>query len=232
MSGGRRRGRLRRWLLRILIAVAVIIALPLGLTLLYRIPWVHPISTLMVADALTFAGYDRRWTPIEEMGSRLPVAVMMSEDGRFCSHDGVDWDALNNVINDALAGEHTRGASTITMQTVKNLFLWGDRSYVRKAIEVPLAVYFDFMLPKRRILEIYLNIAEWGPQVYGAEAGAEHHFGKEASQLSARQAALMAVTLPNPQARNPARPGPGLNRLARTIERRARMAGDYVGCLK
>lgn len=231
MNTRRRHGRVRRWLGRILIVIVIIALLPLGLTLVYRIPAVHPVSTLMLADAITFAGYEREWTPLEELGTRVPYAVMMSEDGRFCSHDGIDWGALNSVINDALAGEETRGASTITMQTVKNLFLWGDRSYIRKAIEVPLALYFDFVVPKRRIMEIYLNIAEWAPRVYGAEAGAEHHFGKPARELSARQAALMAVTLPNPHERDPAHPSRGLKRLANTIESRARNAGDYVGCL-
>ena len=197
MRTRRRRGRVRRWFGRLVLLLLIIALLPLGLTLLYRIPAVHPVSTLMLVDVVTLAGYERKWTPLEELGTRVPYAVMMSEDGRFCSHDGVDWNALNSVINDALAGESTRGASTITMQTVKNLFLWGDRSYIRKAIEVPLALYFDFFVPKHRIMEIYLNIAEWAPQVYGAEAGAEHYFGKSARDLSARQAALMAVTLPN-----------------------------------
>jgi monofunctional glycosyltransferase len=103
---------------------------------------------------------------------------------------------------------------------------------VRKAIELPLAVYFDAVLSKKRIMEIYLNIAEWAPGVYGAEAGARHHFGISASQLTSRQAALMAVTLPNPAARNPANPTTNLNRVANTIERRARGAGGYVGCLR
>lgn len=232
MSAWRPRGRFRRWLGRVLLVLVVIALLPLVLTLVYRIPGIHPVSTLMIADALTLNGYDRRWTKLEDMGTRLPYAVMMSEDGRFCSHDGVDWGALNSVIDDALSGDPTRGASTITMQTVKNLFLWGDRSYVRKAIEVPLALYFDFVVPKPRIMEIYLNIAEWGPNVYGAEAGAQTRFGKPARALTRREAALMAVTLPNPIGRDPAHPSRGLSRLARTIERRAGMAGGYVDCLK
>jgi monofunctional glycosyltransferase len=118
------------------------------------------------------------------------------------------------------------------MQTVKNLYLWHGRSYVRKAIELPLAIYFDAVLSKKRIMEIYLNIAEWAPGVYGAEAGARHHFGVGVNQLTPRQAALMAVTLPNPAGRNPANPTANLNRVASTIERRARGAGGYVGCLR
>jgi len=105
-------------------------------------------------------------------------------------------------------------------------------TYVRKALELPLAVYFDLIMPKRRIMEIYLNIAEWGPGIYGVEAAAQHHFGISASKLSRRQAALLAVTLPNPAARNPGKPGRGLRQLASIIERRAARAGGYVGCLE
>ena len=119
------------------------------------------------------------------------------------------------------------------MQTVKNLYLWSrPLGSVRKVVELPLAVYFDAVLSKRRIMEIYLNIAEWGPGIYGIEAAAQHHFGISAKQLSRRQAALLAVTLPNPIARNPAKPGPGLRRLAKLIERRAGRSGAYVGCLR
>lgn len=125
----------------------------------------------------------------------------------------------------------TRGASTITMQTVKNLFLWQGRSMIRKGLEVPLAVYFDAILPKKRIMEIYLNIAEWGPGIYGIEAAARHHFGVSAKKLTARQAALLTVALPNPIDRNPAKAGPGLKRVAGVVQRRASRAGAYVGCI-
>ncbi|WP_163265864.1 monofunctional biosynthetic peptidoglycan transglycosylase [Chelativorans alearense] len=236
-AGGRRRkrSRERRWgrtWLRRLIAVLVILALlPFGLTLLYRVSWVHPVSTLMLADLATLQGYDRRWVSLDDMGTAAAYAVMMSEDGQFCAHSGVDWGALNTVVSDALSGERPRGASTIPMQTVKNLFLWSGRSYVRKVMEAPLALYFDAVVPKWRIMEIYLNIAEWGPNIYGVEAASQYHFGRPARDLSARQAALLAVTLPNPVGRNPARPSAGLGRLASIIERRAARAGAYVGCL-
>src|SRR5690606_19877166 len=98
---------------------------------------------------------------------------------------GVDWKAFNLVLEDAFAGEKARGASTIPMQTAKNLFLWNGRSYIRKGIALPLALYIDWVLPKRRIMEIYLNIAEWGPHIYGAEAAAQYHFGRSARDLSA-----------------------------------------------
>lgn len=228
----RKRGPIGR-LLRRIGAVALILALlPLGLTVLYRVPAVHPISTLMLADLVRLKGYDRRWIPLEEMGQNVVYAVMMSEDGQFCSHHGIDLGEFRGVISDALSGERPRGASTIPMQAVKNLFLWSSRSYIRKLLEIPLAIYFDLVLPKDRIMEIYLNIAEWGPGIYGVEAAAQHYFGRPAKALSLRQSALLAATLPNPHARNPAQPTRGLNRIASIIEARSKRAGAYVACLK
>lgn len=209
----------------------ILVMLPLVLLCLYRLPFVHPISTLMVKDLVTFSGYDRQWVSIDDISPTLVNSVMMSEDAKFCSHSGVDWDALNSVVSDTIDGEQTRGASTIPMQTAKNLFLWNSRSFIRKGLEVPLAVMTDLILPKRRLMEVYLNIAEWGPGIYGIEAAAQHHFKTSAAKLTARQAAYLAVTLPNPIMRNPAKPGRGLQMLARVNERRARAAGAYVGCV-
>lgn len=223
---------MRRWMSRIFWVLVVLCATPLVLTIVYMPSSVHPVSTLMLKDLATLDGYDRRWVRLEDMGTLVVDSVVMSEDGQFCRHDGIDWGEFRVVLQDALAGEATRGASTIPMQTVKNLFLWGSRSHIRKAIELPLALYFDAVIPKARIMEIYLNIVEWGPNIYGVEAAAQHHFGKPARELTRRQAALLAVTLPNPLERNPAKPGPGLSRIAAKIERRARGAGDYVKCLR
>jgi monofunctional biosynthetic peptidoglycan transglycosylase len=233
---GRKRGisraGTRLWFRRIFLGLIVLGAIPAVLTFLYAPSFVRPISTLMMKDLITFTGYDRRWVPLDDIAPVLVNSVVMSEDGQFCYHRGIDWAELNGVIDDALAGEATRGASTITMQTVKNLYLWQrPLGTVRKALELPLAVYFDAVLSKRRIIEIYLNIAEWGPNIYGIEAAAQHHFGKSAKSLSARQAALLAVTLPNPIDRDPAHPGPGLRRLASIIQRRAALAGGHVKCL-
>lgn len=221
--------RLRPWLFRL---AGAVIAAPVALTLLYALPFVHPVSTLMLADLVTLDGYDRRWVSIDEMAPVLVHSVIMSEDGQFCAHWGVDWRELGGVIDDAIDGEPVRGASTITMQTVKNLFLWPGRSTLRKAMELPLAVGFDLVLSKRRVMEIYLNIAEWGPGIYGIEAAARHHFKRPAKGLTARQAALLAVTLPNPIKRNPAKPSASLKRLAAVVERRAAQAGAYVGCVR
>ena len=130
---------------------------------------------------------------------RLPLAVIIAEDGRFCSHHGVDFAEIREAIADADDIDEMRGGSTITQQVAKNLFLWPGRSFVRKALEFPLALWIDLVLPKRRILEIYLNIAEWGPNgEFGAEAGARRAFGKPARDLSRYEAALLAAILPNP----------------------------------
>jgi monofunctional biosynthetic peptidoglycan transglycosylase len=222
-----------RWPWRVFKVVVLMALLPAVLTILYIPAFVHPVSTLMLKDLATISGYDRRWVGLDEVAPVLAHSVIMSEDGQFCAHRGIDLAELKLVIDDAIAGEGARGASTITMQTVKNLFLW-HRPFValRKIMELPLAVYFDLVVPKRRIMEIYLNIAEWGPGIYGVEAAARHHFGRPAKDLTRRQAALLAVTLPNPSTRNPAKPGPGLRRLAGVIEKRATKAGGYVGCLE
>jgi len=221
-------GRFANRLVRAAILVAIV---PLVLTLIYCLPFVHPVSTLMLADLATLRGYERQWTPLEEAGRNVIHSVMMSEDGQFCSHRGIDLGELKAAINEALSGERTRGASTIPMQTVKNLYLWPGRSFLRKAIEAPLAIYLDAVMPKHRIMEIYLNIAEWGPGIYGVEAAAQHYFGRPSRDLSRREAALLAVTLPNPSERNPAQPSAALRRLASVVEARAQRAGGYVGCL-
>ena len=226
-------GRLVRWTI---IAVLLITIAPFALLALYRWEAVHPVSTLMVTDWLGGREVRRDWVPLDDVSPNLTYAVAMSEDARFCLHDGVDWGAVSTVVEDAMDGRRTRGASTIAMQTVKNLFLWPERSYVRKVLEVPLGLSADFILGKRRLMEIYLNVAEWGrdgdASVYGAEAAARHHFGRGAGRLSRRQGALLAVTLPNPKVRTPGRPGRGLARMARRVEARAKAAGPYIRCLR
>ena len=145
-----------------------------------------------------------------------------SEDAKFCGHHGVDWDALRDAIDDAEEGEVARGGSTITQQVAKNLFLWPGRSVVRKALELPLAMWIDLVLPKQRILEIYLNIAELGPSgQFGAEAGSNYAFGHSGRDPVAARAALLAAILPNPVRRSARNPGAGVRRLAGTYMARA-----------
>jgi monofunctional glycosyltransferase len=224
----------RRWysLRNIALACVAIGMVPAVLAIAYRIEPVRPVSTLMLGRWLFLQPVERRWVPIDQVAPIAWQSIIMSEDGQFCSHHGVDLRELNAVIDDAMEGEKTRGASTITMQLAKNLFLWNGRSILRKVMELPLAVYVDLVLPKRRIMEIYLNIAEWDTGVFGIEAAAQHYFKRPASRLSARQAALLAVTLPAPGIRDPAKPGRGLQRLAGIIERRAARSGGYTGCIR
>lgn len=216
-----------------LIAILVILALlPIAFTLIYTIPGTQPVSTLIMGRAILGKPVERQWVDLDNIASVLPQSVIMSEDGQFCFHHGVDWRELNAVIDNALEGERTRGASTLAMQTAKNLFLWPQRSFIRKIFEVPYAMFADFVWGKKRMMEIYLNIAEWDEGVFGIEAASRHYFKKPASKLSRRQAALLTVSLPNPKGRNPAKPTKSLTRLARTVEKRAKQSGAYIKCLK
>lgn len=206
----------------LLLALAILL-LPYVLVPVYSVG--HPVSLLMVGRYLTGAPVTRTWVDIEAISPALPRSVVAAEDARFCSHRGIDWGSISDILEDAEDGEVARGGSTITQQVAKNLFLWPGRSYVRKALEFPLALWFDFILPKKRILELYLNVAEWGPSgQFGAEAGARHAFGKGAGALSPHQAALLAATLPNPVTRSARAPSAHIRRLAGTYTARARSA--------
>jgi monofunctional biosynthetic peptidoglycan transglycosylase len=203
--------------------VLLVLLLPYLVAPLYRIG--HPVSTLMAWRWVTGAPVSRQWIDFGAMSPALPRSVVASEDAKFCSHHGIDWNALRDVIDDAEDGEVARGGSTITQQVAKNLFLWQGRSLVRKALEFPLALWIDLVLPKQRILEIYLNIAELGPSgQFGVQAGAAYAFGRPASNLSPREAALLAAILPNPVTRSARNPGPGVRRLAGTYVMRAQAA--------
>lgn len=231
-KGGRTRGKRSLWQTlrrRVLQLLLVLILLPPVLTIVYSV--VPPISTLMLARYVQFLWVDRQWVPLEEISPHLARSVITSEDSGFCSNDGVEWDALQDQVEALSEGERPRGASTITMQTAKNLFLWGERSYIRKALELPLALMLDAILSKERVLEIYLNIAEWGEGIFGAEAAAQAWFGKSAKDLSRVEAARLATALPNPLGRNPARPSAGHRRLAATNLARVRSAGPIFGCV-
>ena len=214
---------MRRAIRITVLIVLGLLLVPYLLTLLYRTG--HPVSTLMLWRQLTGAPMTRQWVDFSEISPALPRTVVASEDAKFCSHHGIDWDSVQDVLADAEDGDVTRGGSTITQQVAKNLFLWQGRSYVRKALEFPLAMWVDAVLSKQRILEIYLNIAEWGPGgQFGAEAGSRYAFGRSAADLTAREAALMASILPNPVKRSARKPGPGVRRLAGTYMARARVA--------
>ncbi len=216
-----------RWLLRVVLLLLAIFA---ALVVLWA--WVPPVSTLMLARWVTFRPVERIWTPLEKIAPALPLAVIASEDGRFCRHGGVDWGALREVIDTAGEDGPARGASTIPMQSGKNIFLWPSRSALRKGLEIPAALVIDRAWGKRRVMEAYLNIAEWGEGIFGAEAAAQRYFRKSAAQLSPKEAALLAAALPNPLRRDPARPGAQQNRIAAIILRRMARTPGLVDCLK
>jgi monofunctional biosynthetic peptidoglycan transglycosylase len=196
------------------------------LTLVVAYRWINPpLSTLMLGQSLAGIEIERRWVPLKRISPHLVRAVVLSEDGGFCRHSGVDWAAIEQAI------EADRGGSTITMQVVKNLFLWPSRSYVRKAIEIGLAYLVEALWSKQRIMEIYLNIAEWGDGVFGAEAAARAHFNKPAARLTAEEAALLAVALPNPLERVPGAPSLTADRLAARLLARMRNARADFSCL-
>jgi monofunctional biosynthetic peptidoglycan transglycosylase len=157
--------------------------------------------------------------------------VIASEDGRFCVHWGVDWGAVRDAVKEGGGLGAFRGASTIPMQTAKNLYLWNGRSYVRKALEMPLAYVMSFIWPKQRMIEVYLNVAQFGPGIFGAEAASRYYFHKPAADLTRHEAVLLAVALPNPRWRNPAKPSRHMLLVARAVERRMPVIGQRAGCV-
>jgi monofunctional biosynthetic peptidoglycan transglycosylase len=226
----RKRGAFSRLFRFLAIVIGVLIAIPVVLTPAYLV--VDPISVPMLERYLTGRPVIREWRGIDRISDRLKAAVVMSEDGQFCKHWGVDLGALREEVELMLKGEDFRGASTITMQVARNLFLSNWQSGFRKLLEIPLAFYVDLVLPKRRVMEIYLNIAEWGPDgQFGAEAGAQAAFGVDAGALSWQRASLLTVTLPNPIVRRPGQPNSGLRAVAAIVESRAKEYGERANCL-
>jgi monofunctional biosynthetic peptidoglycan transglycosylase len=218
-----------RRLVRVLVLVALCypaLVIVLGLAYLAA----PPVSTLMIGRWLGGQSAERSYVRLADMSPHLPAAVIASEDARYCQHGGVDWTALRDVMEDADEDGPSRGASTIPMQVAKNLFLWPGRSYARKAVELPVALFLDLIWSKRRMIEIYLNVAEWGDGVFGAEAAAQRHFRKSARDLTRAEAALLASALPNPFRRNPARPSARQRAAAATIA--ARVPDTPLGCIR
>lgn len=225
-----RRGLIARALRFIAMALLVVILLPYVIAPFYRI--IDPVSVPMFMRRLSGERVERVWVPLSHISRATRLAVIVAEDGRFCTHHGIDpneiWDAIRHPGSDGIA----RGASTITQQTVKNLFFWEGRSIVRKALEIPLAVWFNLVVPKRRQLEIYLNVAEWGPDgEFGIEAGARRAFGLGAADLSYSQAALLVGMLPNPHDRDARRPGLVLRRITGIHLRRMAIMRGADACV-
>jgi monofunctional biosynthetic peptidoglycan transglycosylase len=189
-----------------------------------------PITPLMLIRLAEGEDLRKDWVPLGQMAPVLPQAVIASEDNRFCGHNGFDWAALGEVLDDLRAGERARGASTITMQTAKNLFLWPDRSLLRKGLEAWLTPQIELIWDKQRILEVYLNVVEMGPGIYGAEAAARAYFGKPASDLTPTEAARLAAILPNPRVWSPTAQTDYMVRRVRTIGQRIDQLGPMLDC--
>jgi monofunctional biosynthetic peptidoglycan transglycosylase len=214
------------WLRRLALAVFAVFA---GLFLYDTIA--PPVSTLMLARWLTGQKVERVAIPLEKISPFLQKAVIASEDARFCLHSGVDWRALRAALTQAEDGGKARGASTIDMQTVKNLFLFPGRLVFRKAVEIPLTLALNRLWTKPRILAAYLNVAEWGEGLFGAEAAARLYFKKSAAALTPHEAALLAAALPNPRKRDPRRPSAAYARLANKTLARMALRAAPTFCL-
>ncbi|HNR92041.1 MAG TPA: monofunctional biosynthetic peptidoglycan transglycosylase [Dokdonella sp.] len=222
------RRRLLRWLL--LAAFGWLAASVLLVLILRFVP--PPTSAFMLGRTLEamLAGerdfrLHYRWTPIEHMSVELPIAMVAAEDQKFPHHRGFDIDAIQAAMAEAGEGERLRGASTISQQLAKNLFLWSGRSFVRKGLEAYFTVLIEVLWPKRRILEVYLNIAEFGDGVYGVGAAGERYFKRGPEALDARQAALLAAVLPNPRRLRVDAPSAHVERRAAWVQRQVRQLG-------
>jgi monofunctional biosynthetic peptidoglycan transglycosylase len=185
----------------------------------------------MVVERLKGNTLRRDWVKLEDISPQLPLAVIASEDGRFCVHWGVDWGAVREAVKEGGGLSGLRGASTIPMQTAKNLYLGTGRSYVRKAFEVPLAYVMSALWPKQRMMEVYLNVAQFGPGIFGAEAASRYYFHKSAADLTRHEAVQLAAALPNPRFRNPARQSRRALIIARAVERRMPIMAQRSGCV-
>jgi monofunctional glycosyltransferase len=225
-----KRRRTRSWLKGAARAVLFLAAAVLLSIVAFR--FVNPPTTsVMALSMLKGSSIRQEWVPLANITPDLSRAVIASEDGRFCLHWGVDWGAVKEAVSEGGGLSGLRGASTIPMQTAKNLYLWNGRSYLRKALEVPLAYQMSLLWPKERMMEVYLNVAQFGPGIYGAEAASRRYFGKSAAALSRREAVLLAVALPNPGFRNPAKPSARMLRIATVIERRMPILASRSGCV-
>ncbi|HET8898640.1 MAG TPA: monofunctional biosynthetic peptidoglycan transglycosylase [Rhodanobacteraceae bacterium] len=226
--------RLRRWLLWLLAAWFVA---TIGVVLLLR--FVPPPTSAFMLERRVAAWrqgeHDFRlrqhWVPWSRLSPWLPLAMVAGEDQKFPFHHGFDVGAIQDALAEADDGGRLRGASTISQQTAKNLFLWGGRSFVRKGLEAYFTVLLEVLWPKQRILEVYANIAELGDGIYGADAASRAYFGHPAASLSPHQAALLAATLPNPRRLHADRPSAYVARRAAWIERQMRQLGGpaYLG---
>ncbi|MHA3979551.1 monofunctional biosynthetic peptidoglycan transglycosylase [Halovulum sp. GXIMD14794] len=211
-KGKKRKFRWRRWARRGLVALGGLFGLVLLIVLLFRFA-APPTNLYQFSEAHRLGGIEREWVSIDDLPTFIPLSAAAAEDADFCAHWGFDLSA----IRDAWAGGARRGGSTISQQTAKNVFLWQGRSWVRKGLEAGFTVLIEALWPKRRIVEVYLNVAEFDTGVFGIEAAARHHFGVPAAQLSRTQAARLMAVLPDPKGRSAVRPSAFTQRRTRVI---------------
>lgn len=213
-----------RWAARALGAWLLITSVGVGC-----LRWVNPPTTAFMEQREDLAEERQEkhfrlrhsWVPLQQISPALWLAVLASEDQRFLQHWGFDVQAIEDAVEDRLEGRSTRGASTLSQQLAKNLFLWPGQSWLRKGLEVYFTLLIEALWPKRRILEVYLNVAEFGDGIYGAEAAARTFWGKPAASLSPHEAALLAAVLPNPKVRRAPSPSPKVKKKVDWIEEQA-----------
>ena len=232
-AGGTRR---RRWLRRLLWAPVVFAVFSVVQVLVLRFVD-PPFSTVMLfrqVEAVAQGDWKFRlhyqWCDLEDMARSVPISLVAAEDQRFPEHNGFDLQAIEKAREHNERGGRLRGASTISQQTAKNLFLWQGRSWLRKGLEVWYTVLIEALWPKQRIIEMYANVAEFGDGIYGVQAASRSYWGKDAARLSPAESARLAAVLPSPRRYNAAKPGPYVQRRAAWIQRQARQLGgaDYV----
>jgi len=212
--------RLMRWVWRgFLVLAALAVLLPPAALLLFRFV-APPVTPLMLIRSVEGFPIRQVWRPLARISPRIQSAVVAAEDSRFCLHSGFDWEAISKDLAANERGGRLRGASTISQQTAKNLLLWPDRTWIRKGAEAYVTVLMEALWPKARILEVYLNIIEWGPGLYGIEAASEAYFGTDNMNLTPARAALLASVLPNPRRWSPAKPTGYIEQYAHTIAAR------------
>jgi len=231
LKARRWRRRIRRLVSIVLMSVLLLVVASAGAVLAWR--WMDPATTSFILQrkvAELIAGGDARevrqlWVDWPEISPHMGIAVIASEDQRFAEHWGFDLDSIQDAIEERQRGGRVRGASTISQQVAKNIFLWPGRSWVRKGLEAYITVLIEMFWPKQRILEVYLNIAQFGDKTFGVGAASRRFFAKRASDLSAREAALLAAVLPNPVRMRADNPSPYVRQRAQWIQRQMRRLG-------
>ena len=207
------------WLLGAFVVISI------GWVLAYRF-FPVPLTWLMARDSLSRQHIEHMWVPLTAMSRSLPRAVIGAEDAGFCLHNGFDFQAMKAAAQANYQGSKLRGGSTISQQTAKNVFLWPERSYARKGLEAWFTALIEIGWGKPRIMEIYLNVVEMGPGIYGMASASQHYFGTRVDRLSHKQAARLTAILPQPILRSVAKPSKSVRRYARRIERRVKVVRD------